>query len=261
MRLVLNDFAEQKSVQVEHQEVTGVIRTEPWSRPVLVFAEDWPSLAFSAQAVGSLDITTWCKFKSGKSKVEFTSTRLGSSLASDSLDKLAARYGNQCQVTVLVQGCATFANEMQSWAEKNLIQAKTLELIPTPKVGDWDNTFLWKGAFEHHVLGGVTSGSWSYRCSEPLGDPNISMSQNLGLLLRPTHGGRAISKIESDLVTTRRPLLESNLIEPCETNPWIVAPSVFTANDEKGIHSLQINELFDVYNVEIITQKELGNCW
>ena len=62
--------------------VMGFVKAGPWSWLVLVLAEDWPSWAFSVQAIGCLDITTWCKFKSGKYKVEFTSTRLGSSLTS-----------------------------------------------------------------------------------------------------------------------------------------------------------------------------------
>ena len=106
-----------KVVQVGHQEVTGTVTCEPWTHPVLILAEEWPSLAFAAQATGCLDITTWCSFKSGKSKVEFTLTRLGSTLTSVSLDILAARYAIQHGDTVLIQGCTAFANQMQSWVE------------------------------------------------------------------------------------------------------------------------------------------------
>ena len=162
---------------------------------MLVFAEDWPSLAFAAQAIRCVDITTWCKFKFGKSKVEFTSTRLGSSLTGALLYSLAARYGNQHQVEVLIQGHANFAKRFSAWAKKTLIQAKTLELVPTCENGDWDSTFLWKGDLSHQALGGVTSGLWLYRCSEPVGDPKGGINQNLCLLLKPTHGGRAMSRV------------------------------------------------------------------
>ena len=54
-----------ETVWVDHQEVMGFVKADPWDRPVLMFAEDWPSLAFAAEAIGCLDITTWCKFKSG----------------------------------------------------------------------------------------------------------------------------------------------------------------------------------------------------
>ena len=40
-----------------------------------------------------------------------------------------------------------------------------------------------------------------------------------------------------------------------------MAPSVFTANDEKVIRRVQVDEPLDVYDVEILTQKELGNYW
>jgi len=206
---------------VDHQEVTGIVKTEPWAHPVLVFAEDWPSLAFSAQAVGCLDITTWCHFKSGKSKVDFTSTRSGSSLSNASLEELAACYGNQHLVTVLIQGRAVFTNKYRTWAETSLTRAKTLELVPTCEVDGWDDTFLWKGDLSHQTSSGVTSGSWSYRCSEPLGDLRRGIDRNLGLLLKPTHGGRAISKIADELLAERRPLSESNLIGPGEVNPWV----------------------------------------
>ena len=162
---------------------------------------------------------------------------------------------------MLIQGCATFANKLRAWAEESLTQAKTLELIPTYEIGNWDITFLWKGDLLHQALGRVTSGSWLYWCSEPLGDPKNGTNQNLGLLLRPTHSGRAISRVSRKLLTEQRPLLESNLIEPCKTTLWVVAPSVFRSNDEKVICRLQIDELLDVYDMEVLTQKGLGNYW
>ena len=226
---------------------------------MLMFAEVWPSLSFAAQAMGCLDITTWCKFKSGKSKVEFTSTRLGSSWTGDLFDSLAARYGNQHQVTVLIQGWGNFTKHVRVWSDENLTQAKTLE--QTDEIGDWDNTFLWKGDLSHQALGGVTTGSWSYRCSEPLGDPKDGIDRNLGLLFKLTHGGRAISRVPGELLIKRDPLREHHLIKPCKTNPWVVAPSVFAPNKEKVLRRLQINKLLDVYNMEVATQKELSNYW
>ena len=116
-------------------------KAESWIHPVVIFAEKWPSLAFAAQTVACLDITTWFEFKSGKSKVEFTSTRLGSTLTGALLDVLAKQYTNQQRVTVLIQGCVSFINQFCKWSEDVLNQVRSLELTPTGEIDDWDETF------------------------------------------------------------------------------------------------------------------------
>ena len=136
-----------------------------------------------------------------------------------------------------------------------------MELLSISEADGWDNTFLWKGRLSHQALGGVTNGSWMYRCSEPLGIPKKGVNRNLGLVLNPTHGDRPMSRVTSELLAERKPLVESNLIDPCDTTSWVVAPSVFTSGDEKVIRRLQIDELLDVYEVEVVTQKELDKYW
>ena len=193
--------------------------------------------------------------------MEFTSTRLGSTLTGLSLDSLGKRYCTQRQVTVLIQGAPHFTSHFREWSEKKLRQARTLELIPTDEVKDWDDTFLWKGDLSHQSLGGVISGSWSYRCSEPLEEPRRGVNQNLGLLLEPTHGGKALSKVLDEMLTDPNLLQGQNLIKPCETTPWVISPSVFTKENEMILRRLQVDELLDVYDVEVSTQKELGKYW
>ena len=149
-----------------------MVHTKTWSSPVLVLTEIWPSLLYAAQALGCLDITTWCRFESAKAKVEFSSTRLGSTFAEGSLELMATRFASQQNVTgVLIQGSAAFLNKCRKWVEDKLKDAKTLEVIPEKDMGSFDNTFLWKDRLSHCELGGVISGVWSYRCSKPLGDP------------------------------------------------------------------------------------------
>ena len=222
-----------KEVLVDQQEVVGTVNFEVWDHPVLVLAEVWPSMAFAAQAVGCLDIKTWCKFESAKSKVEFTSTRLGSTLAELSLDELAKLYANQSTLSVLIQGGASLCNRLRDWASKSFPQAKALELIPDNDVANWDDTFLWKGELSHQSLGGVTSGTWLYRCSEPLSKAREGLDRNLGLILKPTHGGRALSKVTEVLVKERNPLESNNLLDPGIISLWVIAPSVFTKDGEK----------------------------
>ena len=252
---------EQDLVQVAHQEVTGIVRALSWQFPVLIFAEKWPSMSFAAHALGCLDITTWCQFSSAKSKVEFTSTRLGPTLTSETLSSLAKRFERLAGVTIILQGNAMFTNQYRRWAEVHMSHAKTLELIPSSDVGNWDDTFLWKGDLCHKDVGGVTSGSWSFRCSKPLGDPRHTISRNLGLVLKPTHGGRALHKVDAKVLNSRKLLSGSNLVAPEEVAPWVLAPSVYTKDDELVMRRLQVDELLDIYDTEVVTQLELGNCW
>ena len=86
----------------------------PWSHPVLVIAEEWPSFTYAAQAAGCLDITTWCDFKTAKSKVEFLSTRLGSTLADYLLEAVAKQFTPVQYLIVLIQGSPSFSNCYQS---------------------------------------------------------------------------------------------------------------------------------------------------
>ena len=65
---------------MDHQDVIGTVNPKVWQHLVLAFAEAWPNIPYTAQALGCLDITTRCVFRSAKSKVEFASTRLGSTL-------------------------------------------------------------------------------------------------------------------------------------------------------------------------------------
>ena len=95
---------------MDFQEVLGSLNVEPWPHPVLVFAEEWPSFTYAAQAFGCLDITTWCDFKTAKSKVEFLSTRLGSMLTGPSLENVAKRFAPLKYLTVLIQGSPAFPN-------------------------------------------------------------------------------------------------------------------------------------------------------
>ena len=147
---------QRKEVVVDHQEVIGSLVCKSWSHPVLIVAEGWPSMSFAAQAVGYLDVTTWCKFEYAKSKVEYMSTRLGSTLTEMSLEKLAVCFASQPAVTVLIQGQAEFSNHFRGWADRELRNAKTLEVIPDTDLDRWDGTFLWKGNLSHQDLGGVT---------------------------------------------------------------------------------------------------------
>ena len=157
-------------------------------------------MSFAAQALGCLDITTWCKFSSAKSKVEFTSTRLGSILSREPLVNCLKWFAKLQGVTVIIQGSATFANQYCKWSEVNLQHAKTLENIPKSNIAKWDDTFLWKRNLRHQDIGGVTTGVWSYHCSESLSDPNRSINCNLDLVLKLTHGGKELSKVPEEIL-------------------------------------------------------------
>ena len=154
-----------------------MVQVDPWIYPVLVLAEHWPSMSFVAQALGCLDITTWCSFLSTKSKVEFESTRLGSSLTTTRpLEEVGRRFCNQLGLTVLLQGGGPFVNHHRCWVESALKCPKTLEVMLDGDGNSWDSTFLWKMEFSHHSLGGITNGTWSARCSKPLDKPQDSLS-------------------------------------------------------------------------------------
>ena len=162
----------------------------------------------------------------------------------------------------MIQGSVTFANQCQKWTEGNLQHAKTLEVIPKHDVAEWVDTFLWKGDLCHQDLGGVTTGVWSYRCSGSLADPKRSIDHNLDLVLKPTHGGKVFSRVPEETLWSRVLLSGKNLIDPKVVSPWVKAPSVFTTKDGEFIRRrLQVDELLDIYNAEVITQRELGNCW
>ena len=107
----------------------------------------------------------------------------------------------------------------------------------------------------------MTSGTWSLWCSEALDKPQEGLAPNLGLILNPTHGGRAELKVSPELLRICKPLTGFNLIDPGDHASWIKAPSVFTKGDELVIWRLHVDELLDVYNAEVVTQKELNNCW
>ena len=178
-----------------------------------------------------------------------------------SLDEVACRFANQPGLTVLLQGGGSFVNQHRRWVEKELKCSKTLEIMPKEDAEGWDDVFLWKMDLSHRALGGVTSGTWLMRCSEALDQPQKGLAHNLGLVLNPTHGGRAESKVSPELLKLRKPLSGSNLILPGNNVPWVRAPSVFTEGDELVVRWLQIDEMLDIYDVEVATQKELGTCW
>ena len=120
---------------------------------------------------------------------------------------------------------------------------------------------MWKGDLRHQDISGVTTGVWSYRCSESLPAPNRSINCNLDLVLKPTHGGRALSKVPEEILESREFLSGTKLVDPGVVAPWVKAQSVFTKDGEHVIRRLQVDELLDIYDAEVITQHELGNCW
>ena len=113
----------------------------------------------------------------------------------------------------------------------------------------------------HQDVGGVTTGTWSYQCSDPLPDSDISINWNLGLVMKPTHGGKVLSRVPAEILGSRVLLSGDNLVDPEVTSPWIKSPSVFSKDGELVMRRLQIDELLDVYNTEVTTQRELGTCW
>ena len=70
-----------------------------------------------------------------------------------------------------------------------------------------------------------------------------------------------VLKVLSEVLVKLQPLVESNIIRPRKANPWVISPSIYTQNEEKVLCRLQIDELLDVYDIEVNTQKELGNYW
>ena len=79
--------------------------------------------------------------------------------------------------------------------------------------------------------------------------------------MNPTHGGRAVSRIGPELLELRKPLVGSSLLTPGRHDLWVKAPCVFTEGNELVLRRLQVDKMLDAYDVEVLTQKELINCW
>ena len=70
-----------------------------------------------------------------------------------------------------------------------------------------------------------------------------------------------MSKVPAEVLLERAPLTGNNLVAPGEAWSWVMSPLVFTKDGKLVLPRLQIDELLDIYDVEVITQKELGHCW
>ena len=70
-----------------------------------------------------------------------------------------------------------------------------------------------------------------------------------------------MSKVPAELLLKQAPLTGDNLVDSGEAWLWVISPSVFTKDDKLVLHRLQIDEILDIYDTEVSTQKELGRCW
>ena len=110
----------------------------------------------------------------------------------------------------------------------------------------------------HIASGGITNGEWAYQSDIQLEKFDQSVKRQLGLILRPLHSGTALSQIGIASEREERVYEEDSIVDFGETSILVNAPCVFVKN-EKVRRRLEMEEIYDVYDLDRNTQREISS--
>ncbi len=193
------------------QEEFVEVAPTPFDGTTFVFAQRWPSWAFTAEALGLTDIVTCVDWKGAVGREEFRATSVGDSLTSLTAVKarLKAEAANLKRPLVFIQGDVSYLESCMK-----LFDGMDVGCI-CASVRNSDGSFLSQRAVRHisslhwrqvshKSMAGVTQGSWMFGST-------INLSK---------HGGLRLSKMRRTLrhvlKTTERgsPFVDQSLSIP-----------------------------------------------
>ena len=222
--------------------------------PIVVCAEYWPSWSFALDVLGCTDISTYTRFSSPLAKKEFQATGLGKTLKVNIQSLILELRDKAVPPLIFLQGSDKFAKEMKA----TLSQFQDATFTSVTNLSNIEKEEGSLGNLVSHVAsGGITDGRWTYQSDAELHQLDKSVRRSLGLVLRPLNTGIALSHLGHSSTTNERVYEEDSIVEFGSTFVRVNAPCVFV-KDEKVRRKLSIEEVYDIYDLDRVTQQELS---
>ncbi len=151
------------------KETMGHVLEPPDVGATFIFAQQWPSLAFTADALGLPNIYTCVDWQSAIAREEFKATSLGGTLHSwHDLHKL---MDDSTEPVVLIQGDIAFATDiielfktLPCFVTCAFISAANNSYVSPTAVWHLLSNLTWRQA-SHKSMVGATMGSWLFGSS------------------------------------------------------------------------------------------------
>jgi hypothetical protein len=237
---------------LDFQVVTGTVQPITLCHKALVVSEGWPSWTFALDGLGFHSVSTIATFDSLSSRGEFLATSFGSSLLRHR-DFEPWLHDNANMNFVFVQGSHTFITsvlqQLQQFDNVNIVCAYTSDVDSISC--DWLET--------HANAGGVTNGMWSFETHNfqlPFVEQHV-IRRTLKHVLRTTEGASSTFSMKQCL---NPPFTPSNRVDWGDSFPRVLTYSVFDKN-APVTRLITIDELLDIYDMELHTQAELHRFW
>ena len=234
------------------QVTKGLFLPEEIDSHALVLSQGWPSWSFALEGLGFASISTMASFPSITSRDEFRATTIGASL----LDR-----------SKLVQWIKNHESKGILFIQGNQDYFETI----TKVIGDWSTTrivfacsdmnfFTAEGWRESHAnAGGITNGEWTCFVNKlSLGAADAyPVRRTLRHVLRTTEGASSMRLINK---MNNVPLTPNKRVIWGAKHSTVCTYSVF---DKSGpvVRFITLDELLDIYDIELLTQGELKRFW
>ena len=249
---VVDEIRMTENTKIDFQVATGIFVPCELIDHALVVSDGWPSWTFALDGLGFKSLSTVASFQSLSSRDEFRSTSLGKTLIKR--DRIKRWIEEHKRDGILfIQG----PRETLKTIENLSNEFTELRLIFCCNDTEFFTADGWRES--HADAGGVTDGTWTcYSQNLDLSPKEANpVRRNLRHVLRTTEGAsskRALTRCHS------QPSM------PDERTKWkLKMPSVITFSvfDKTGpVHRLiTIEELLDIYDMELMVQAELKNFW
>ncbi len=263
---------EEDVFQVEFGEVAPAPYT---AGTTFVFAQRWPSWAFTADALGLSDIVTCVDWNGAVGREEFRATSLGDTLTSLTVTKalIKAEVANLKRPLVFIQGDPSYLDlciRLFDNVDVGCICASVRNLdgsFLSPRSVRHIPSLHWRSV-SHKSMAGVTSGSWLFGSTLNIakhGGLRLSkMRRTLRHVLKTTERGTPLT---DDSTSTFRALPVSRFTSraPLGMKRFAVtAPSIFlprASTASQVVREVTIRELMDIYDLELSVQTSLLDFW
>ena len=224
----------------------------------VVLAEGWPSWTFALDALGCREIMTLASFSSALEREEFKATRVGPTRVV--LKDLRLRWSELgLKPHVLVQGSAAFSDSMRKLIDE-LGAASVTELVGLEEEKSRTMQETRFRQISHKQVGGVTTGKWRIFTTEDTQNwQTPKISKCLKHILKSTEGGRKLESTNLSIAAAAEALLPSARATFGARDVKVHCPCVFGKTMVE--RRLGIEELMDVYDIELESQRELKTFW
>lgn len=251
---------ESRGIGVSAQVEVGYLHKNLWINLVVVLAESWPSWSFVLDSLGCSNVITYSEHQSEIVKAEFESTHLGDTLRNN-LDEMLQLCLTSGFPIVCIQGSAEFCSRMEDFTDSFSFLSR---VIVTSMSSVEEDVFAASGnggLISHWDVGGLTDGSWTYSCNQPLVLEPSSLRRNLSLVLNPINGGMLEEEFllrcrGNELVLSGQDVLPVGVM----SKMFVRSSCVFTG-DNLVVRPLSSIEYMDCYDIDVIVKDKLVNFW